>query len=175
MVPATLTRSLLMGTMNLFLPVGTGLPSLVAAAAGSAAVSVAAPDFGWLRACSSLGNRMNRVVTKARTGMLTTATINGSQGLSPPEAPGAAPADSAASADSPASAPAASSCGARGVFSVNVVGIGLNDYRFMFTSVESISSLVVMILELASKARWAVMRLAISLARSTLELSRAPD
>ena len=43
----------------------------------------------------------------------------------------------------------------------------------MFTTVCSTSLLVVMILELASNARWAVIKFAISLERSTLDDSRA--
>src|SRR5580700_7539423 len=44
-------------------------------------------------------------------------------------------------------------------------------YRFKFTTSCNNSSLVVMILELASKARWAVIKLAIWAARSTLDNS----
>ena len=70
-------------------------------------------------------------------------------------------------------AAASSGAGRRTSESWGLAGMGY--YRLRFTRVCKTSSLVVMILALASKARWAVIKPAIWPARSTLEDSKAPD
>src|ERR1700722_48854 len=104
-------------------------------------------------------------MAKASTGMTTTVMIKGTHGLDAGAALGATAGVSSATASSwrPLRASA--------VFSAIMRMV----YRFMFTTVCSNSSLVVTILELASKARWATIKSAICAERSTLDNSSAPE
>src|SRR5580704_12544171 len=86
MVPATLTRSLFIGTVT-FVEVGfpvSEVEVLVEAAADEEAVSGAAPELAAFRAWTIFGKIRNLVVAKASNGMVTTAMINGSHGFNPP-------------------------------------------------------------------------------------------
>ena len=96
--------------------------------------------------------------------MNTTVTMSGSHALKPPAALGAGAGVSAAAASSGA-----------GRLPSGVWGLaGMGNYRLRLIRSCKISSLVVIILALASKSRCAVIKLAIWPARSTLDDSREP-
>src|SRR5581483_8192383 len=89
MVPATLTRILLIGTVILVL----AWPSLFSPSLPPfSPVSDVAMAARGSRAFTTLGRRTNLVMTKASTGMAITVTIIGNQALKPPAAGGVAPA-----------------------------------------------------------------------------------